>query len=180
MGEVIKYGIIKSPGLFNFLENNYRKILKHDRKALEHIVYECSLIKARVVEKDERDNKNIRVILNLGHTIGHAIETGAAYSGLYSHGQAIALGIISAAVISQKLGLLDKKTFLRIKTLIKKMGLPTRLKRVNVRGILLAQEHDKKFIHGKNRFVLPLRIGKVTVKESIPYSIVKDSVYALL
>lgn len=180
LAEVVKYGIIKSPGLFEFLEENYSKILRHDRRALEYIVYTCSLIKARVVEKDEHDNKGIRVILNLGHTVGHAIEASGNYNKLYTHGHAVALGMLSAAMISKSLGLLDKRTFLRIKALIKKLGLPTTLKRMDIRKVFVAQEHDKKFIHGKNRFVLPLKIGKVTVREGIDRSIVKDSVYSIL
>lgn len=180
LAEVIKYGIIKSPRLFGFLEDNYSKILHLNKKMLTHIVHTCSTIKSRVVEKDEYDNKNVRVILNLGHTIGHAIEASTHYSNLYSHGHAIALGMISAATISRRLGLLDERSFLRIKALIKKIGLPTSLKHVNVKDVLLAQEHDKKFIHGKNRFVLPVRIGKVIIKEGIPFSFIKDSVYDLL
>jgi 3-dehydroquinate synthase len=80
LSEVIKCAIIKSPGLFRFVEKNYTRILGCDKKSLEHIIYVCSLIKARIVEKDEKDNKGIRATLNLGHTIGHAIETSAKYT----------------------------------------------------------------------------------------------------
>ena len=180
LAEVIKYGVIKSPELFETLEKNYTKILKGDKKLLQYIVYTCSLIKAKVVEKDEHDNKNIRVILNLGHTIGHAIESASHYAKSYSHGQAISLGMLSAAIISRKLNILDEKTCTRIKNLIKKINLPTRLKGLKVEDIFSAQEHDKKFIHGKNRFVLPVRIGKTIVKEGIPVSIIKHSISKLL
>ncbi|MFC1666672.1 3-dehydroquinate synthase [Candidatus Omnitrophota bacterium] len=179
LGEVVKYGIIKSPQLFGFLEKNCGKILKCDKKALRYVVYACSSIKAKVVEKDEKDNKGIRVILNLGHTVGHAIEAAADYSNLYSHGQAIALGILVVSLISSKLGLLDKKHHLKIRDLIKKLKLPVILKGLDIQDILSAQEHDKKFIHGKNRFVLPVRIGRVVVKEGIPLSIVTKSISAL-
>ena len=180
MAEVIKYGIIKSPRLFSFLEKNHTKILlRREKKTLQHIVYVCSSIKAKVVEKDEHDNKNIRVILNLGHTVGHAIEAAAHYSKSYSHGQAIALGMLSASLISRQLGLLDEKCYLKIKSMIKKTGLPTVLKGLNAHQILSAQEHDKKFIHGKNRFVLPIKIGKTIIKEGIPTSLVKKSITML-
>lgn len=179
MAEVIKYGIIKSPKLFRFLEENYEKVLKAEKGPLEYVVRTCSAIKAEVVEKDERDNKNIRVILNLGHTVGHAIEAASHYSKSYGHGQAVALGILSASFISGRLDLLDRKSYVRIKDLIKKAGLPTRLKRLAVKNILNAQEHDKKFIHGKNRFVLPLKIGKTVVEEGISKSLVKDSISIL-
>ena len=81
----------------------------------------CSAIKARVVEKDEFDNKGVRVILNLGHTIGHAIEAAAHYKKSYSHGQAVGLGIIAASYISRELKLLSEKDHRRIRDLIKQI-----------------------------------------------------------
>ena len=180
MAEVVKYGIIKSPQLFRFLERNYTKILKAEKKALARIIYECSSIKAKVVEKDEHDNKGVRVILNFGHTIGHAIEAAASYSKSYNHGHAVALGMLSASFISRQLGLLDEKDYLRIKGLLKKIGLPVTLKGLDLEDILSAQEHDKKFIHGRNRFVLPVRIGRTIIKENIPRQLIEDSITLLL
>ena len=179
MAEVIKYGVIRSPHLFKFIEKNYRKILKKEKSALQYIIYACGSIKAEVVEKDELDTKGLRVILNLGHTIGHAIETAGHYRKAYNHGQAVALGMIAASYISERLGLLKKRDQIKIKNLIKNAGLPTRLKRLNECAILSAQEQDKKFIHGKNRFVLPVKIGKTLVKENIPLSVVKEAISVL-
>jgi len=179
LAEVIKYGIIRSPGLFRFIEKDYGKILKQDKKALEYMVYTCSHIKAGIVEKDERDNKDMRVVLNLGHTIGHAIEAAAHYNRSYNHGHAIALGTIAASFISRELGLLDKPNYLRIKDLIKKVGLPTNIRHIDARDVFLAQEHDKKFIHGRNRFVLPVGIGRITVRENIPGALITGAIAAL-
>lgn len=178
LAEVIKYGIIKSPDLFEFLEQNYKKILKRDRQSLLYIVSLCSSIKAGIVEKDERDNKGIRVILNLGHTVGHAIESAARYK-LYSHGHAVALGILSASLISNRIGLLDRKDYDRIKGLIERMELPSAIEGVDINAILSAQEHDKKFIHGINRFVFPVKIGRVVLKEDIPKSLIEDAIASL-
>lgn len=180
LAEVIKYGVIKSPELFRFIKKNLGKILSRDARTLQYIVHACSVIKARVIEKDERDNKNIRIILNLGHTVGHAIETAAGYNRSCNHGQAVALGILAASFISLKMGLLKASEYLKIEALIKDTGLPIKLKGLALRDILLAQGHDKKFIHGKNRFVLPLEIGKVTVKENIPNSLIKESIKRLI
>ena len=180
MAEVIKYGVIKSPQLFRFLEKNYGKILKKEKSALQHIIHACGSIKAEVVEKDELDTKGIRVILNLGHTIGHAIEAAGHYRKAYNHGQAVALGMIAASYISERLGLLKKVDRIKIKNLIKNVGLPTRLKGLKKGAILSAQEHDKKSIHGKNRFVLPVKIGKTLVKENIPLSVIKEAISMLL
>ena len=179
MAEVIKYAVIKSPRLFEFLEANYSKLLKKDKTALQYIISTCSMIKAGVVEKDERDNKDVRIILNFGHTVGHAIEASAGYSKSYSHGQAIALGMISASFISKKLGLLDESGYLRIKGLIKKIGLLTTLKDLYIKDISLALAHDKKFIHGTNRFVLPVRIGKTVIRENIPNQLIKEAISEL-
>lgn len=179
LAEAIKYGIIKSPDLFNFIETNYTKILRYDKKCLQRVVYECSFIKAGIVEKDEMDNKNIRVVLNLGHTIGHAIEAAISYRKVYNHGQAVALGILSSVYIARKMGLLAEKSSRRITNVIKNVGLPVKLKDVSLKNILSAQSHDKKFIHGKNRFVLPVKIGKVIIKESIPEYMVKDAIEGL-
>ena len=179
LAEVAKYGVIKSPGLFSYLEKNSKKIFKCDKNALQYIVYTCSGIKARVVEKDEYDNKNIRVILNLGHTIGHAIETAAQYKKSYSHGQAIALGMLCASFIAKELKLFKGGDHAKIKALIKKLGLPTKLMALKAADIYKAQEHDKKFIHGKNRFVLPVKIGKAIVKEGIPKALVKESIMSI-
>jgi 3-dehydroquinate synthase len=180
LAEVIKYGIISSPGLFYFVRKNLKKILKNDTAALERIIYDCASIKAALVEKDERDNKNMRVVLNFGHTIGHAIETAAGYSKGYSHGQAVALGMLAASFISVESGLLSRSEYLKIKRLIKDAGLPIILKNLNLKDIMLAQEHDKKFIHGRNRFVLPKRIGKVVVKEDISEPLIKEAITRLL
>lgn len=179
LAEVIKYGVIKSPSLFSFLEKNYMKILKRDKKSLNRVVYECSFIKARIVEKDEMDNKNVRVILNLGHTIGHAIEAAANYRRSYNHGQAVGLGILSSAYIAESTGLLAGTAGQRIKNVIKNTGLPVKLKNVSLKNILSAQGRDKKFIHGKNRFVLPAGIGKVVVKEGVPERLVKEAIQNL-
>lgn len=180
LAEVIKYGVIGSPELFYFVRKNLKKILKNNTAALERIVCDCSLIKARLVEKDERDNKNMRVVLNLGHTIGHAVEAASGYSKGYSHGQAVTLGILAASFISVELNLLKKSEYFKIKSLIKDSGLPTALKGLRLKDIILAQEHDKKFIHGRNRFVLPERIGKTVIKENIPEPLIKESIKSLL
>lgn len=176
LAEVVKYGIIKSPGLFSFVEKKYRAILSRDKKCLSRIVYECSFIKAGVVEKDEKDNKNVRVALNLGHTIGHAIEAAANYRRSYNHGQAVALGILASVYISEKMNLMEEGAGCRIGNVIKNIGLPVKLKNISLGNILSAQSRDKKFIHGKNRFVLPVGIGGIAVKEGIPLNLVKEAI----
>lgn len=173
LAEVIKYGVIRDRPLFRFLEGNLARVLAGDEGALEYIVYRSSVIKASVVEQDEHDDKGVRAILNYGHTIGHAIEAAASYSRKYSHGEAVAIGMAAAAYISRKRGILPADDLTRICALIKEAGLPVRAQGVAVSGIYKALLHDKKFIRGLPRFVLPAGIGRVRVVEGIKASEIK-------
>jgi len=172
--EIIKYGIIADKNLFFFIEKNIKKLLKRDKTSLEYVIYKCSKIKADVVRRDEKDTKGIRAILNYGHTVGHAIEAASGYSKLYTHGEAIAVGMIIAAEISNELGLLKEKELERIESLIKIIGLPTKIKSLKLKKIMDAQSYDKKIIHGVNRFILPTRIGKVKICENISKKMIAD------
>jgi len=174
LSEIIKYGVIKDRLLFEYLEGSYKKVLTRDKRVLEFVVSKSSEIKAKVVERDELDNKGLRVILNYGHTIGHALEAASGYSKRFYHGEAIAIGMIGAARISTKLGLLKKEDANRVERLIKDVGLPTVIKGLKFSRIYKALLHDKKFIHRKNRFILPTGIGRVKAVEDVPDQIIKD------
>ena len=168
LAEIIKYAIIKSRDLFVFLENNMKDILSLEKGALEKVICKCVSIKARVVEMDELDNKDVRIALNFGHTLGHAIEAASGYSGLYNHGESIAVGMILAGEIAARLDMLKEKDLDRIKRLIRKAGLPVRIRGLSVKDIMNSHGYDKKFVTGSNRFVLPGKIGSVEVVEDIP------------
>ena len=176
MAEIIKYGVIKDRELFGYLETNYPGILKGDGRLLEHVISRSSGIKAGVVAKDEFDDKGLRVILNYGHTAGHAIEAASSYSGKYDHGQSVAIGMAIAADIALKLKLIAAKDAQRITSLIKRCGLPVDVKGLSFSKIYGALGHDKKFIRGKNRFVLPAGIGKVRIVEDIPERIIREAI----
>lgn len=174
LAEVVKYGVIKDAQLFSYLENNWHKIIT--RKAgLDFIVWRSALIKAKIVEKDEREEKGLRTVLNFGHTIGHAIEAASDYSG-YTHGEAVALGMLVAADISRDLGFLKEKTLERIERLLKNIGLPTVIEQVLPEKIIRAQFHDKKFSGAKNKLVLLKDIGKVLVVKDVPLAVIKEAV----
>lgn len=172
LAEAVKYGIIKDKELFVYMERNFKKILSCDPGALSYVVARCSQIKADVVERDEKETKGIRTILNFGHTIGHAIETASAYE----HGEAVALGMRVASDISVQLGLLSTVADDRINALLSNIGLPRRIKGVTLNAILRIMQHDKKFKGNKNRFVLATAIGKVIVKEEIPLEVIRKAV----
>ncbi|MFC1480288.1 3-dehydroquinate synthase [Candidatus Omnitrophota bacterium] len=168
LAEIIKYAIIGNRNLFRFLEENIRGILLLKKKPLERVISECVAIKARIVEKDELDNKDIRIALNFGHTLGHAIEAASGYSRLYNHGESIAVGMILGGAIAMRLDMLKESDFKRMKNLIKKAGLPVRVHGLSVKKIINSHTYDKKFVSGSNRFVLPKRVGAVEVIEDIP------------
>jgi 3-dehydroquinate synthase len=176
LAEIIKYAIIKDKEFFDILDAGMTKILSLDALLLEKVIARCVAIKARVVEKDEFDDKDVRIILNFGHTLGHAIESASSYSSEYNHGESVAVGMIMASEIAFKLGLFSKKSLDRIKALVSKAGLPLKAKNVSPSRVLKTCEFDKKFTRGSNRFVLPRSIGKVTVVEDIPALLIKDIV----
>ena len=176
LAEVVKYGVIKDRELFEYLEKNYRKILNLDKIALEFIISRSAGIKASVVEKDELDRTGVRAGLNYGHTLGHAIESAGGYSGKYNHGEAISVGMVIAARISEKLGLASAGESKRIEALLKKIGLPTKISCLKFERIRASYARDKKFIHGKNRLVLPVEIGKIKIVEGVPDLLIREVV----
>ncbi|MDD5669057.1 MAG: 3-dehydroquinate synthase [Candidatus Omnitrophica bacterium] len=173
LSEVIKYAIIKDPGLFSFLEQNYSRVINHDLDVLEYVVATCAAVKARIVEKDERETKGIRTILNFGHTLGHAIEAAGGYER-YSHGEAIAVGMLLAVDMSVKIRLVSSSTAARIEALICSSGLPTGVEGVDPEKIIRAHYYDKKFSGAKNKFVLISGIGKTQIVTDVPLPLIKE------
>ncbi|MFA5165356.1 MAG: 3-dehydroquinate synthase [Candidatus Omnitrophota bacterium] len=179
LAEVVKYAIIGDSRMFAKLEKDRAKVMARDPETLVYIVKRCASIKAGIVSRDEKEKKSLRTVLNYGHTIGHAIEAAWDYSGAYTHGEAVSLGMIAAARIANKLGMIRAGEAGRIESLIGILGLPVKLRKTKVSRIMDSLAHDKKFIHGVNRFVLPVRIGKVTVKEKVPESIIRREIERL-
>jgi len=179
MAEVIKYGVILDRDFFEYLEENIEKLRGLDSLVLETVVARCCKLKARVVEKDERE-KGLRSILNFGHTLGHALEALTDYKK-YKHGEAVAIGMVGACRIGGEMGMLKKEARDRIEHLIEKAGLPGRIGTgLSIDGIVKLLSLDKKVREGKVRFVLPERIGKVVVGNDVPENIVRDVVTGLM
>jgi 3-dehydroquinate synthase len=159
LAEVIKYGIIEDPALFSLLEKEMAKVVGLDRDLLIKIVTTSCTIKARVVEKDERE-ADYRAVLNFGHTIGHALEAATGYRQ-FLHGEAVAVGIVKAATISVQQGFCDAKTFERVCNLVAKAGLPSELPAgLSKQGLVKGMEVDKKSAGGSIKFVMCAGIGK--------------------
>ncbi|MEO0293266.1 MAG: 3-dehydroquinate synthase [candidate division WOR-3 bacterium] len=165
LAEVIKYGIIKDAKLFYLLEEKQKEILNRDIPTLLEIVTRCIKIKKEVVEKDEKEEKGKREILNYGHTIGHIIETLTNYSK-YTHGEAIAIGMVEEAKLALKEKILRERDFLRIQELVSKYQLPTSLPdNINYKEMRKFVAQDKKVRNGKIRLPVPKGIGKIIFKE---------------
>ena len=176
LAEIIKYAVISDSRFFRYLEGYIEELLKLKARALQYAVELCSKIKAKIVEQDETDKKDKRIILNFGHTTGHALEVASDFSEDYPHGYAIALGMLVAADLARELKMVSAVAVERIEKLITRAGLPTKISALALGNILKAQAHDKKFTGGKNRFVLPVGIGKVVVKENIPQAIIAKAI----
>lgn len=170
LAEVIKYGVIADRTLFAFLEEHLFACLALELRAVRVMVERSSRIKARIVSRDERETKNIRAQLNFGHTLGHALEAATGYRR-WTHGEAIAIGMCAAACLGRELGLCASADAARITGLIRAAGLPTKARGVSRVEVLRAMRFDKKFIHGRPRWVLPARIGQVVVTEAVPLAI---------
>jgi len=170
LAEVIKSATIRDEKFFVFLEENLDKIKLLDEGTLEEIVFQSVRIKAEVVEKDEMD-LGLRNILNYGHTIGHALESVSDFE--IGHGQAVAIGMLAAAKISNQMGILAENEIVRLKKVIEQAGLPTELPNLKTGEIIKAMKHDKKVVRDKVRFVLLESIGKVFITDEVSPSLVE-------
>ena len=167
LAEVVKYGVILLPELFDYLETNADRIVRRDSQVLAHIILQSCLAKAKVVQEDERETSGRRAILNYGHTFAHAIEATAGY-GRWLHGEAVAIGMHSAAHLARLLGRVDKQWVARQADLLGRLGLPTTLPNADGQSLWQAMQHDKKVLNASLRFVLPSRcVGNVELVSGI-------------
>ncbi len=161
LAEVVKYGVIADENLFVYIEEEIEKILELSMDSLNHIVKRSCQIKAEIVEVDEREAGK-RSILNYGHTLGHALEAITDFK-TYRHGEAIAIGMVYAARLAHRMGLCDASVVERQRNLLKKIGLPVSIPKVDVDRLLVTMQIDKKVQDRRIRFVLPEKIGHVRI-----------------
>jgi 3-dehydroquinate synthase len=174
LAEVVKYGVIVDAALFEFLEANASRILHRDGDALRRVIARCCRLKADVVQQDEREVSGLRAVLNYGHTIGHALESLTGYGELL-HGQAVAIGMVYASRLAERLSRIDASVTARQEKLLAAFGLPTRLPEdLDVDQIVRAMMHDKKVQHGQLRFVLPTRLGHVELVGGVEIETVRQ------
>ena len=167
LAEVIKYGLIRDPAFFAWLENNIDALLGRDPGALAYAISRSCENKAEVVAADEREESGARALLNLGHTFGHAIEAGMGY-GTWLHGEAVAAGIVIAARVSHDMGLISAADILRIVALLERALLPVTAPDLGVERYLQLMGIDKKVEGGRIRFILLRGIGTAFLTAEVP------------
>jgi 3-dehydroquinate synthase len=176
LAEVIKYGLIRDLPFLEWLEQNMDKLLARDPEALQYAVFRSCENKAEVVAADEREGGE-RALLNLGHTFGHAIESGMGY-GCWLHGEAVAAGTIMAADLSQRLGWISEADVERVRTLFVRANLPVISPDLGVEKYLEFMGHDKKVEGGKLRFVLLKQIGHAVIEGNVPPELLQQTLEA--
>ena len=176
LAEVIKYGLIRDPEFLVWLEANLDRLLARDTEALAWAIERSCRNKAEVVAADETEQGE-RALLNLGHTFGHAIETGLGY-GEWLHGEAVAAGTMMAAELSRRLGWIDAGAVARIEALFERARLPVWGPRMGVERYVELMSHDKKVEAGKLRLVLLREIGCAVMHGEAPASEIAAAIEA--
>ncbi len=174
MAEIIKYGLLADADLFHQVERT--PVWRWNHPGLPALIFECCAIKASIVAHDERETRPSggRALLNLGHTFGHALEKVTSYKG-YGHGEAVGLGLVLAARLSQKLGWLNAKEVERVEKTVHASGLPVRLRQpVAVSKLLAAMKLDKKVRDGKLRFIALRAIGQAETVDDVPEKTIRS------
>lgn len=175
--EMIKHGLIWDESFARWCDENAERLLALEPDALGHGLYEGCRVKSIVVSRDEKEN-DLRAILNLGHTIGHALEAVSHYGELL-HGEAISIGMVGSARLAAKFGYGDELAD-ETERLLRKFGLPVRIPAgYDTDAIMSAMQHDKKFKEGSMVFVVPKRIGEVEIRGDVPVQWVRDIVEQL-
>ena len=167
LAEVIKYGLIRDAVFFEWLEHNIDALVARDAQALAYAIQRSCENKAEVVAADEREEHGARALLNLGHTFGHAIETGLGY-GAWLHGEAVAAGTVIAARVSQRLGLISDVDVARIVAVFERARLPVTAPDLGLERYLQLMGVDKKVADGKIRFILLRAIGSAFLAADVP------------
>jgi len=171
LAEVIKHAIIADAPMFEYIEKNIAKVLKRDQDALEFLIPRNAVIKARVVSADERES-GLREILNFGHTFAHALEGVTKYRR-FQHGEAVAWGMMAAALLAHETRVCDADYVSRIVALTRRIGPFPAWPEAPPSALIAAMRSDKKTHHGNIRFVLSPRLGKAGSYDSVPLEAVR-------
>jgi 3-dehydroquinate synthase len=176
--EIVKAGVIRERALFDYLGEHASEVLARKPEAVDHIIAESVRMKCEVVSTDEREG-DLRRILNFGHTFGHALEAETEYKR-FLHGEAVAWGMRAAVYLAERTGHLSAEDSVDILELIEQYGPAPTVSGIPAENLLARLVHDKKTIQGKVHFVLPVRIGEVTVVSGVDPKLVDDAIRCAL
>ncbi len=178
IAEIIKYGLICDRGFFEWLEQNIDALARRDESALARAIFRSCQIKAQIVGRDEREHGE-RALLNLGHTFAHAIEAATGYAE-WLHGEAVGVGLLMAASMSQRLGALTPSDVGRVETLLQRAGLHTAAPRIGSTRALEYMRVDKKVKSGRVRLVLLAALGEAYISGEYPDAVLDETLHSYL
>ena len=177
--EAIKHGFILDASLVDVFEEHAEALMDVEPEISTEVIRRSMAIKADVVSQDERETLGVRILLNYGHTIGHALEASTEY-GRFLHGEAVSIGMMGAARMAQEMGILSNEVVTRQQRLLERFNLPIAAKGVNVDDVLQAMTLDKKNQNGGNRFVMLEDVGRAVVRSDVPRELVERTVRDLV
>ena len=173
--EAIKHGFIMDANLVDVFEEHAEALMEVEPEISTEVIRRSMAIKAEVVSQDERETLDIRILLNYGHTIGHALEASTEY-GRFMHGEGVSIGMMGAAKMACELGFHGQDVVDRQYELLLRFNLPTTAQGVNVDDIRRAMSLDKKVSGGANRWVMLDRVGQASVRRNVPVELVDRTV----
>ena len=177
LAEIVKHGIVLDAAYFAELERDLAPLAARDLEVLERIIGGSCRLKASVIERDEREAE-LRHVLNYGHTIGHALEASTGYAR-YTHGEAVALGMVAEARLARQLGIADDETTARQERMLDALGLPVLAPAIDVEPVVTAMARDKKGKDGRIPFVLAPRIGEFRLVYDVPAAQIRAAIASL-
>jgi 3-dehydroquinate synthase len=176
--EVIKHGLIIDEKYFRLLERSSAQLLKLEQEMTGKVVAWSARIKAQIVSEDERE-KGKRIILNFGHTLAHGLEAATEYS-LFLHGEAVSIGMVAAAMISCRSGMLSQDSLVRIRAVLKQFKLPVDCTGVSVQSVLSSMQLDKKVRNEAVNWVLLEKIGKTKISDAVEKNVILDVLHEVI
>ena len=177
--EAIKHGFILDASLVDVFEEHAEALMAVEPDISTEVIRRSMAIKADVVSRDERETLGIRILLNYGHTIGHALESSTEY-GRFLHGEGVSIGMTGVARMAQEMGMLSPNVVARQQRLLERFGLPISAKGVAAEDVLQAMSLDKKNQGGGNRWVMLEDVGTAVVRNDVPRELVERTVRELV